>query len=88
MKHVKFIYSEKAAKFCKISTVDLSYVVPVKSTVETLQNFVTLSKYVNFMKTLPNGTNMQLMHDIPPVIMVANRIHLRPHLSMTYQPTK
>ena len=35
---VKFIYSEKATKFCEISTVDLSYVVPVKSTVEISQN--------------------------------------------------
>ena len=44
----KFIYSEKATKFCEISTVDLSYVVPVKSTVEILQNFVALSGYMNF----------------------------------------
>ena len=28
---VKFIYSEKATKFCEISTLLLSYVVPVKS---------------------------------------------------------
>ena len=35
---VKFIYSEKATKFCKISTLLLSYVVPVKSKVEILQN--------------------------------------------------
>ena len=32
--NVKFIYSEKATNFCEISTVDLSYVVMVKSTVE------------------------------------------------------
>ena len=37
---VKYIYSEKASKFCKISTVDLFYIVPVKSTVEILPNFV------------------------------------------------
>ena len=37
---VKFIYSEKATKFCEISTADLSYVVMVKSTVEVSQNFV------------------------------------------------
>ena len=37
---VKFIYSEKAIKFWEISIVDLSYVVPVKSMVEILQNFV------------------------------------------------
>ena len=43
---VKFIYSEKATKFCKISTVDLSYV--VKSTVEILQSFVAFSEYMNF----------------------------------------
>ena len=34
---VKFIYSEKATKFFKISTLDLFYVVPVKSTVEISQ---------------------------------------------------
>ena len=30
----KFIYSEKATKFCKISTIGVSYVVTVKSLVE------------------------------------------------------
>ena len=45
---LKFIYSEKATKFCEISTVDLSYVVPVKSTVEISQNFVAFSEYMNF----------------------------------------
>ena len=37
---LKFIYSEKTTKFCEISTVDLFYVVAVKSTVEISQNFV------------------------------------------------
>ena len=41
---LKFIYSEKATHFCKISTVYLSYVVTVKSTVEISQNFVAFSK--------------------------------------------
>ena len=45
---LKFIYSEKASSFCEISTVDLSYVVTVKSTVEILQNFVAFSEYMNF----------------------------------------
>ena len=31
---LKFIYSEKATNFCEISTVDLTYVVTVKSTKE------------------------------------------------------
>ena len=44
---LKFIYSEKATNFCEISTVDLSYVVTVKYTVEMLQNFVAFSEYMN-----------------------------------------
>ena len=34
--YLKFIYSEKVTKFCEIFTVDLSYIVTVKSTVEIL----------------------------------------------------
>ena len=44
----KFIYSEKATKFREISTVDLSYEVPIKSKVEILQNFVAFSENMNF----------------------------------------
>ena len=46
--HVKFIYSEKVTKFCEISTLLLSYVVPVKSKGKISQNFVTFSEYMNF----------------------------------------
>ena len=49
---VKFIYSDKATKFCEISTVDLSYVETVKSTIEVSQNFVASSEYTNFNKKL------------------------------------
>ena len=45
---LKFIYSEKTTKFCKISILLSSYVVPVKSKVEILKNFVAFSEYVNF----------------------------------------
>ena len=45
---LKFIYSEKTTKFCEISTLILSYVVPVKSKVEISQNFVAFSEYMNF----------------------------------------
>ena len=38
-----------ATKCCEISTVDLSYVVPVKSKVEILQYFVAFSEYMNFI---------------------------------------
>ena len=37
-----------ATNVCKISTVDLSYVVTVKSMVEILQNFEAFSDYKNF----------------------------------------
>ena len=50
IERLKFIYSEKATKFWEISTIDLSYVVTVKSTVEILQNFVAFSEYMNFKK--------------------------------------
>ena len=48
--HVNFklIYSEKATKFCEISTLLLSNVVPVKSKVEISQNFVAFSEHTNF----------------------------------------
>ena len=46
--NLKFIYSEKATKFCEISTFLLFYVVPVKSKVEISQNFVAFSEYMNF----------------------------------------
>ena len=47
---VKFIYSEKATKLCEISTLLLSYAVPVKSKVEISQNFVAFSEYINFKR--------------------------------------
>ena len=40
---VKFIYSEKATKFCEISTVHLTITTKDKSTVEISQNFVAFS---------------------------------------------
>ena len=42
------IYSEKATHFCEISSINLSYVVTVKSTVDISQNFVAFSEYMNF----------------------------------------
>ena len=45
---LKFIYSEKATKFCEIFTLLLSYVVPVKRKVKISQNLVAFSQYMNF----------------------------------------
>ena len=46
---VRFIYSEKDTNFYKISTVDLSNVVTVKSLVEILQTFGAFSENMNFI---------------------------------------
>ena len=46
---VKFIYSEKATKFCKISILLLTGTTQDKSKVEILQNFVAFSEYMNFI---------------------------------------
>ena len=54
---IKFIYSEKATRFCEISTLLLSYVVPVKSKVEISQNFVAFLECMNFTKDLKNVRN-------------------------------
>ena len=48
LKVVKFIYSEKATKFCEIFTVALTGTKWDKSTVEISQNFVAFSEYMNF----------------------------------------
>ncbi len=45
---LKFIYSEKASKFYKISTLLLSVCTVDKSKVEILQNFVAFSEDTNF----------------------------------------
>ena len=49
-KVLKFIYSEKATIFCKISTVHLTVTTQDKSKVEISQNFVAFSKYMNFKR--------------------------------------
>ena len=54
---LQLIYSEKATKFWEISTVDLSYAVPVKTTVDILQNFEAFSEYMNLMLLLLDERN-------------------------------
>ena len=47
-----FKYSEKATRFCKISTLDLTVLRTVKSKMEISQNFVAFSEYMNFTKRI------------------------------------
>ena len=44
------MYSEKATKFCEISTLLLTVCTVVRSKVEISQNFVAFSEYMNFKK--------------------------------------
>ena len=55
---LKFIYSEKATKFCEIFTLLLSYLVPVKSMVKFSQNFVAFSEYMNFINMTSDKRQM------------------------------
>ena len=45
---LKFIYSEKATKFCKIFAILLTGTIWDKSKVKISQNFVAFSEYMNF----------------------------------------
>ena len=51
---VKFIYSEKATKFCEIFTLLLTTVHTVKRKVKISQNFVAFSEYMNFAYAIMN----------------------------------
>ena len=61
---IKFIYSEKATKFCDIFTLLLSYVVSVKSKVKILQNFVAFSEYMNFTDVCVFTINHQRIYPL------------------------
>ena len=50
--YIKFIYSEKATKFCKIFPLLLTVCTVVKSKGKISQNFVDFSEYMNFNVTL------------------------------------
>ena len=50
LRYVKFIYSEKATKFCKIFTLLLTVCSVVKSKVKISQNFLAFSEYMNFIR--------------------------------------
>jgi hypothetical protein len=49
---IKFIYSEKATKFCEIFTLLLTVCNVVKNKVKISQNFVAFSEYINFNEFL------------------------------------
>ena len=76
--YIKFIYSEKATKFCEIFTLLLSYVVPVKSKVKISQNIVAFSEYMNFTTFLSVNVCFFLY-----VSKTVNNIYLHPIIMTT-----
>ena len=70
--YIKFLYSEKSTKFWEISTLLLSYVVPVKSKVETSINFLALSEYMNFNFQLqtPEVSQFYMMWRSPMIFLI------------------
>ena len=58
---LKFIYSERATKFCEISTLLLSVCTVDKSKVEISQTFVAFSEYTNFTENSKLMSFFQLL---------------------------
>ena len=57
---------------CEISTIDLSYVVTIKSKVAISKNFVAFSDYMNFTQAYSGDViplNMTTANSIPPFII-------------------
>ena len=50
LRNIKFIYSEKATKFCEIFPLLLTAVHTVKSKGKIFQNFVAFSEHMNFKR--------------------------------------
>ena len=68
-----FVYSEKAAKFCKISTLILSTVHSDKSKVEITQNYVAFSEYMNFNIGLDLFPNLEYWHTCSSPALTQNQ---------------
>ena len=84
---LKFIYSEKATKFCEIFTLLLSYVVPVKRKLDISQNFVAFSEYMNFTSFIKccfcSGIRVGYANHFRPII--SQRIfRFSPHISRLF----
>ena len=58
---MKFIYSEKATKFCKISSLLLSVYTVDKSKVDISPNFVAFWEYMNFIYPILNPMKLTQM---------------------------
>ena len=77
--YLKFIYSEKATKFCEILTLLLTVCTVVKSKVKISQNSVAFSEYMNFTKTFslwvglcfsPTSTVNKIIRSFPKLVLI------------------
>ena len=69
------MYSEKATTFCEISTVNLSFVVTVKSVksrVGISKNFVAFSEYMNF-KSLQRNLSYVILTSASSFVQLERR---------------
>ena len=73
---IKFIYSEKATKFCKITTLLSTGTTKDKSKVEISQNFVVFQEYMkfNFLTKFGNSGHSTFCNAIflPPGVHLAS----------------
>ena len=76
---LKFIYSEKATKFCEISTLDLTVLHTVKSKVEILQNFVAFSEHMNFNWILFQFISLRITHKLSGFLVKNSCNKLKPN---------
>ena len=74
---LKFIYSEKATKFCEISTVDSTVTTWKFTKVEISQKFVAFSEYMNFII-------VTLLLTISPRVSQSGVIRLIPLVDLEY----
>ena len=63
------MYSEKATKFWKISTIDLIVTTQDKSKVEISQNFVAFSEYMNFDSFYLKNFLLQMLENLNVFVM-------------------
>ena len=69
-KFLKFIYSEKATRFCEISILLLTVCTVVKSKLEISQKFVAFSEYMNFTivnKFLKNACTLLIFSKVDKI---------------------
>ena len=81
VKWLKFIYSEKATKFCEISTLLLSACTVDKSKVEISQNFVAFSEYTNFKGRLAHGLQAKKCTHVMLYLTDFDGFLVTPHLN-------